>query len=63
MINLHTEWCCSMVQNYKLEKPNPVKLEEVESEMLKNFIRLKKVDNKWKTFSNIIWNFPHILKD
>ena len=40
----------------KLKQPKPVKLEEVESEMLQNFYKdSKKVENKkMKTFSNII---------
>ena len=44
----------------KLEKPNSVKLEEVESEMLKNFYKdSKKVDNKkMKTFFNYSLKFP-----
>ena len=50
-----------MVQNYlKLEKPNPVKLEEVESEMLQNFYKdSKKVDNKkMKAFFKYNLKFP-----
>ena len=44
----------------KLEKPNPVKLEEVESEMLKNFYKdSKKVDNKkMKNFFNYDLKYP-----
>ena len=44
----------------KLDKPNPIKLEEVESEMLKNFYKdSKKVDNKkMKKFFNYKLKFP-----
>ena len=44
----------------KLNQPNPIELEEVESEMLKNFYKdSKKVDNKkMKTFFNYSLKFP-----
>ena len=44
----------------KMQKPNPVKLEEVESEMLKNFYKdSKKVDNKkMKVFFKYNLKFP-----
>ena len=44
----------------KLEKPNPVKLEEIESEMLQNFYKdSKKVDNKkMKFFFKYILKYP-----
>ena len=44
----------------KLKQPNPVKLEELESEMLKNFYQdSKKVDNKkMKKFFNYNLKFP-----
>ena len=44
----------------KLKQPNPVKLDELESEMLKNFYRdSKKVDNKkMKKFFNYNLKFP-----
>ncbi|MEC7136643.1 MAG: NAD-dependent epimerase/dehydratase family protein [Pseudomonadota bacterium] len=44
----------------KMEQPNPVKLEEVESEMLQNFYKdSKKVDNKkMKTFFKYNMKFP-----
>ena len=44
----------------KLKKPNPVKLEELESEMLKNFYQdSKKVDNKkMKKFFNYNLKYP-----
>ena len=48
----------------KLEKPNPVKLEEVESEMLKNFYKdSKKVDNKkMKNFFKYNLKFPSYIE-
>ena len=44
----------------KLEKPNPVKLEEVDSKMLQNFYKdSKKVDNKkMKAFFKYNLKFP-----
>ena len=44
----------------KLKKPNPIRLDEVESVMLKNFYKdSKKVDNKkMKTFFNYSLKFP-----
>ena len=40
-----------MEQTFKLNQPTPIELEEIENELLKNFIRLKKADNKkMKTF-------------
>ena len=44
----------------KLKQPNPVKLEELESEMLKNFYQdSKKVDNKkMKNFFNYNLKYP-----
>ena len=44
----------------KLKQPNPVKLEEIQSEMLKNFYKeSKKVDNKkMKAFFKYNLKFP-----
>ena len=44
----------------KLKQPNPIKLEEVESEMLQNFYKdSKKVDNKkMKNFFNYKLKYP-----
>ena len=44
----------------KLEKPNPIKLEEVENEMLQNFYKdSKKVDNKkMKAFFKYDLKYP-----
>ena len=49
-------WC----KNIKIKKPNPVKLEEIESEMLQNFYKdSKKVDNKkMKFFFKYILKYP-----
>ena len=48
----------------KLEKPNSVKLEEVESEMLRNFYKdSKKVDNKkMKEFFNHKLKYPSYVE-
>ena len=48
----------------KIKQPNPVKLEEVESEMLKNFYRdSKRVDNKkMKDFFKYNLKFPTYLE-
>ena len=48
----------------KLEQPNPVKLEEVKSEMLQNFYKdSKKVDNKkMKTFFKYNLKFPSYVE-
>ena len=48
----------------KMEKPNPIKLEEVESEMLQNFYKdSKKVDNKkMKTFFKYNLKFPSYVE-
>ena len=48
------------IELLKLKQPNPVKLEELESEMLKNFYQdSKKVDNKkMKKFFNYNLKFP-----
>ena len=43
----------------KMSQPNPVTLEEVESEMLKNLQGFKKVDNKkMKSFFNYNLKYP-----
>ena len=48
----------------KLEQPSPVKLEEVESEMLQNFYKdSKKVENKkMKTFFKYNLKFPSYVE-
>ena len=51
---------CDAAKLLKLEKPNSVKLEELESEMLQNFYKeSKKVDNKkMKAFFKYDLKYP-----
>ena len=48
----------------KIEKPKPIKLDEVESEMLKNFYKdSKKIDNKkMKKFFNYRLKYPTYIE-